>query len=104
MNRYQNKQIFLGPYAATSCSKNVLTMEMVKEMVMAMQAPLPTVALNPYVRLPVDNDMTLADEKEAGTLPRNIMLSKSVPLLTGYQFDKSLLDFPVAGFSKERPK
>jgi hypothetical protein len=73
---------------------NVLTMEMVQEMVDAMK-PQKMVAMNPYVRLPAENEMTVAEEKEAGTLPGNIMLSKAVPLLTAYEFDQSVLDFPL---------
>jgi len=71
-----------------------ITYEMVAEAIKAMPKQQPIVVLNPYVRIPTDNDMTLADEKEAGSLPGNIMLSKAVPLLCGYKFDRPLLEFP----------
>jgi len=79
--------------AATEGEWNkVLTQAMVQEMIAAMPKPLPVITLNPYVRMPADNNMTLADEKEAGTLPGNILLSKAVPLLCGYKFDRSLFE------------
>lgn len=78
--------------ATTATEGSVFTMDDFKRVIAAMPKPLPTIALNPYLSLPLGNVMTLADEKEAGTLPPNIVLSKAVPLLTGYVFDDSLLE------------
>ena len=73
----------------------VFTKEMLQKIIDAMQPPDKMIALNPYVRLPADNEMTVADQKDAGTLPGNIILSKAVPLLIAYEFDRSLLELPL---------
>jgi len=82
---------------------NAITKEMVEELVAAMK-PLPTVLLNPHLSLPLCGDTTLAEDKDAGTLPSNIILSKSVPLLIGYQIDKSLLEFNLPKIEPTPPK
>lgn len=78
---------------ATQGTATVLTKEMIQDVMDKISPPLPTVVLNPNLYVPIDNERTLGELKEAGELPPNILLSKAVPLLTGYEIDTSVLDF-----------
>jgi len=86
--------------ASTTAKPKALTREMVQDIIKSMPKPEPMLALNPHVHMPVSNDLSLADLKNLGQLPPNIMLSKAVPLLTGYEFDRSILNLTM--FEREQ--